>query len=298
MEELPIAFLLAVSILAGWLGNIARNQYSKRYSVSNTDVYLFLLICQIVALFVLLVTSSILQVSLFTLLIAVLFGAISVIQGLMGNKALQHGPMSLYSVLISSSMLIPAISGALFWGESLSISIVCGMFGMLAMIILTAKPQKGAKKGGLSFAFFLFCLVAVLATGMVGIMQKIHQSSDCRSEIDAFLVISFLVSALLPLAMVLKSRKNGEVCCVSFSWRKGPFWLAVCCGICSALPNRINLYLSGVMDSAVFFPLVNGGGLLLSVLAAILFFRERPTWVQYSGIIIGFVSVLLLSGII
>lgn len=52
------------------------------------------------------------------------------------------------------------------------------------------------------------------------------------------------------------------------------------------------------MDSAIFFPLVNGGGLLLAVLKAILYFRERPTRLQYIGIAAGVISVLLLSGIV
>jgi len=65
-----------------------------------------------------------------------------------------------------------------------------------------------------------------------------------------------------------------------------------------ALPHKINLYLSGVIDSAVFFPLVNGLPLLLSLLAAILFFRERPNLRQYIGILLGLAAVLLLSGIV
>ena len=294
---LPDMVWLVISILAGWCGGIARNQFSKKYAGGDGNIYLFLLICQGTALTVLLVTSTNLHVSLFTLLTALAFGVISILLGLMGNKALQSGPMSLYNVLLSSSMLIPALSGALFWSERLRLSVVLGMAGMVIMILLTTKPQHHGSKT-VSGRFLLFCLVAVLSNGMIGIMQKIHQSSDYRGELDAFLVIAFAVSAALPLGLFLREKRAGAPFQVSFSPRRAPFWLAVCCGICSALPNRINLYLSGVVDSAVFFPLVNGGGLLLSVLAAILLFRERPTILQYVSIGVGFVSVLLLSGIV
>ena len=46
-------------------------------------------------------------------------------------------------------------------------------------------------------------------------------------------------------------------------------------GICSAANNKINLYLSGIMDSAVFFPVVNGGGLVLASLASYIVFKEK-----------------------
>lgn len=73
MTELPIAFLLVVSILAGWFGGIARNQYSKRYANRDVDVYLFLLICQVTALVVLIATSTEWELSWFTLLTALFF---------------------------------------------------------------------------------------------------------------------------------------------------------------------------------------------------------------------------------
>ena len=65
-------------------------------------------------------------------------------------------------------------------------------------------------------------------------------------------------------------------------------------GICVAANNKINLYLSGVMDSAVFFPTVNGGGLILATLTALVLFREKPTKKQWLGIAFGTVSVVLL----
>ena len=65
-------------------------------------------------------------------------------------------------------------------------------------------------------------------------------------------------------------------------------------GVCVALNNKYNLYLSGVMDSAVFFPIVNGGGLLLATLAAVLLFRERLSKKQWIGVFFGIASVVFL----
>ena len=50
----------------------------------------------------------------------------------------------------------------------------------------------------------------------------------------------------------------------------------------------------GGMDSAVFFPIVNGGGLVLSTLAAVLIFKEKLNKKQWIGITLGICSVVFL----
>ena len=65
-------------------------------------------------------------------------------------------------------------------------------------------------------------------------------------------------------------------------------------GICIAVNHKLNLYLSGAMDSAVFFPIVNGGGLVLTTLSAVLFFKERLSKKQWLGIFCGIASVVFL----
>ena len=65
-------------------------------------------------------------------------------------------------------------------------------------------------------------------------------------------------------------------------------------GVCVAINNKFNLYLSGVMDSAVFFPIVNGGGLVLTTLVAVLLFKEKLSKKQWIGIVLGILSVVFL----
>ena len=68
----------------------------------------------------------------------------------------------------------------------------------------------------------------------------------------------------------------------------------VLCGVFSAINNKFNLYLSGVIDSAVFFPIVNGGGLILTTISAFILFKERCTKKQWGGLFFGILSVVFL----
>ena len=70
--------------------------------------------------------------------------------------------------------------------------------------------------------------------------------------------------------------------------------IMIASGACVAVNNKFNLYLSGVMDSAVFFPIVNGGGLVLTTLAAVLLFKEKLSTKQWIGVVLGIASVVFL----
>ena len=80
--------------------------------------------------------------------------------------------------------------------------------------------------------------------------------------------------------------------------KKAAMWLLIVLfaagGVGVALNNQINLYLSGVIPSAVFFPIVNGGGLILITLASLVFFKERLTGRQWIGLGLGIAATLLL----
>ena len=294
LAQIPTMVLLVISIAANWFNSIFNNQYCKKNAANDADVSLFLMSRQLTTLAVLILMTTDIRLSWYTVMMAVGFGIATIATVWSTCKALQYGPMGLFKVLLSSSMVIPALSGAVFWREKLTVPIICGVIGTVITIIIITKPKKSEKT--VSGKFVVYCLIAVLANSTVCIMQKVHQTAH-KDEIDGFLLIAFAIAALMTVTFFLKDRKNMPLN-VPFTPKRAPFWLSIGAGVCSALPNRINLHLTGVMDSAIFFPLFNGGVLLLSVLAAILLFRERPTILQYGGIAVGIISVLLLSSIV
>ena len=146
-------------------------------------------------------------------------------------------------------------------------------------------------------------MLALLATGAIGVMQKVHQTSAHKEELTLFLVIAFAVSALASLAFSVffkaeKPSENMDTVATENTTKKrlgyGMLLLLVFAGVAAALNNVINLHLSGVMDSAVFFPLVNGGNLLLVTLCSAVFYKEKFTFAQWIGIACGIAAVLCL----
>jgi drug/metabolite transporter (DMT)-like permease len=163
---------------------------------------------------------------------------------------------------------------------------------MFFSIALSTEKNTGEKN--ISFRWLLLCLGAFITNGLIGVMQKIQQSSHCE-ELNSFLMIAFTVSVLVSGAACLicsLKEKKAKKQSMHLSFSVGI--LAALSGICIAIANKINLYLAGTMDSAVFFPVVNGGGLILATIAAALLFKERLIVKQRFGLIIGVVSVFFL----
>jgi len=214
-------------------------------------------------------------------------------------KALEIGPLSYTTVIISCSTLITALSGAMFFDESIAVVQYIGIGTMLVSLFLSVEKKNDGKKA--SAKWLILCLLAFACSGGIGLMQKIHQSSQYKDELNAFLVIAFasaFVFSALTLIVLYTANKKSQDNAKKPSVGKAYKWLIIgnmlLGGVCVAVNNKLNLYLSGVMDSAVFFPIVNGGGVALVTLAAVVIFREKLTLKQWIGIAFGVVSIILL----
>ena len=155
------------------------------------------------------------------------------------------------------------------------------------------------EKLGTSLKWFLLCMGSFLCSGLIGIMQKVHQASPHKDELGAFLVIAFLVSAAFSTGMAAADRVKGQAVSVTTKSKLNKFILfSIICGTGIALCNQINMYLAGVMDAMIFFPVVNGGAMLLTTLAGVLLWHEKPSSRQWFGLVVGGAAIFLLCGIL
>ena len=292
----PPSILLPISMLAGCLVTSVRNRFGKKFSPNVSDVQMFTLISQLFATILLLLLTTCWEVSAFTISSALLFGVVTLLGNLMSTKALQYGPMGLTSVLLyAAAMTLPAVAGIIFWNEKLTGSQSIGIVFMLLMLPFSV--PKNEKENKMNYRWIVYSVVAMLSCGAMGILQKFHQTSSYREESDVFLLIAFtfsVIGAALPMCV---QRKDELSLSVKFTPHHSALWLALACGLGIALPNKINLYLSGVLDSTVLFPIINGGGVILVLLVAIFAFKEKPTIKQTISIVLGTVAIVFLCGL-
>lgn len=167
-EDMSIPTKLILSLAAALGGGITKKYYTDQESTKLSGGFWFNAVSCLTAAVVLLCWGGFGSASAFTVLLGVVFGAITALQGITNIAALQVGPMSYTSVIISFSTLISALSGVLFFDESLGWAQIVGIVLMLVSFILAAKSDSGEKKANVKWLFL--CLIAFVATGGIGVM--------------------------------------------------------------------------------------------------------------------------------
>jgi len=295
--------LLAITMTAYLGGDILRKWFMGRHGDAQWKVFAFNTVSSVVSFFVLLIWCGVKPTSTFTFCLALVFGTVTALQAIATMKALQTGPMSYSNVIISSSTLITALSGYFFFGETIEWPQYVGIALMFISFFLAIEKDKNGKSA--SLRWMAFCLLAFCCSGGVGIMQK-TESTHHKDELGTFLVLAFVVATLFSAVMtwILWSKEkkakteDGKTELPLFEKNGWKTLLIPGCmilmGISAAVNNQLNLSLSGRLPSAVFFPVVNGGALVLSSLAAVLIFREKLSVRRWIGVAIGTASVILL----
>ncbi len=300
--SLSIPLLLAVSLAVSVVHGVLLKFYNRCSPANKQSVWFFNAAMGMVCLVFIVIYAinpqasdpfaTIKDFSLVSVLLGAVFGLFILAQTFTLMRALDIGPFSYTTVIVSLSTLISALSG-LFYGETLDAWQIVGMGVMVLCIVFsTARGKDGQKKA--SLRWLVLSLVSCVANGGIGVIQKIHQSSEYKSQNVAFLITAFAcISIVSFMAWKLEGRKNaGE--------RMKPtgkqIILACACGALFAVPHTANLYLAGQLPSVVCFPVLNTGSLVLTLASAVIIFREKLTRLQWLGIVLGILSGMLVSG--
>lgn len=276
--------ILLIPMLATVVQNILYNTVSKSLLKSKGDTYYFnifgYLIC--IVLFGIMTFST--GISLYTFFMGILFGVCIMMSNVFKMQALKEGPMHITILVTTSSMIIPTLSGAVMFGEPLSIPKLVVMAVLIYFIYLSISATSGDNVE-YSAKWAILCLMTFVFLGMIGVIQKLHQSSPYKGEAATFLAVAFICSLTFSVVMSKKqeiTKKQG----------KQFYIISLVCGVCYFTMHYINLKLSGIMPSQIFFPVVNGSAIILSSVASVAFFKEQITKRQLVGLIGGFVTLI------
>lgn len=285
--------LLLISVLVEVGKAVTYNIFSKDKKGNPADLHLMNFATMLIAGIGLLPFADFtVMPSMFTLLLGVLFGILTISGAFCSMKALSLGPVSYTQLIGCSSMIVPAFSGAIFWQEDLSVGHIIAVVLLLGCFFFSSASNTNDRAATLKW--LLYALLAFAFTGSIGITQKVQQTSDCAAESSWFLIIALIVASMISLVIWLtqtRGEHKEERKAIRDPKLIGMFLFI---GFVIAFTNKVNLYLSGAMPSIIFFPLVNGGALILTMLAGFIVFKEKFSKKQTIGMILGVASVLLL----
>lgn len=283
--------LLFVSVFIDSLKNTYYNYFGKNQLDTPKDSFLFNMVCCIGSAILLAILGMQFKISSYSMILAVIFAAVTVGAQYFSLQAMKLGSMSFSVLFTYISMLIPTVFGVICYGTPVSIFQYIGLVLMIACFVLSVDLKKDSQ---MSVKWLLAALASFLAWGLVGVCQQVHQNSPHAGELQGFLMWSFIFSTVMFAVLYgIAAVKDKGKC--NFNIKSRDSVGATLTGVVIGAVNIINLYLSGKMNPVIFFPIVNGGVIVLSGLAAILFFKEKLSLKQTIGLIAGIAATCFLS---
>lgn len=285
--------LLLLSVLAETIKNAYTNHFSKRIAKTNADTYLFNAVLSVGAVVFFLFSGNVFRISWFSLGMALAFAVVTIFAQVFLSLAMGCGPMS-FSILFTylGTMIIPTIYAMIFLGQMPGVTQWIG-FGLMLLSVVLSVDLKQKGEHAMSAKWLLLTFGGFVMWGFVGVCQQIHQSSDYAGEINAFLFFSFIMMAVILWLFFVVSKKRGAA--QNYVVKSKDSIFVLLSGVANGAINLINLFLAGVMPGIIFFPIVSGGVIILSGVAAIIVFKEWLDKKQVAAVIAGVLSVILLG---
>lgn len=283
-----ILLFISVSLETG--KNAAFESFSKRESSGVVDLGLFNTITYISAVPVLLlffIFGKNHSCSLFTLVTAVGFALVNMLAQFCYIKAISYGSMTCTTLISCCGFLISTVFSVICYSEKVRVMQII----LLPILVLALALTMDLRRGGVNFRWMIFAFGSMLFTGLIGVMQKVHQESGHGGEMSLFLLISFILMALIS-GMTLPRGKKPRADRAEAKLSCSPALpLAIFSGAALGMIHSLNLYLSGVLPSIVFFPVVNGGLILMTAMVSVVVFHERLKVKQIAGLILGVIII-------
>ncbi len=233
-----------------------------------------------------------------TLLYGLLFGGAYCIGYIFQIKALKVGSVSLTSLLLSYSLLVPILFGVIYYHDSVGVPFWIGLGLLLVALFLVnynpadksaSSTDKKQKILWLVFAMLSFCGNALCI--ICSTMQQKLTGGGHRFE---FMTYAMAVVIIVNLTLTLiNNRKTGA----TLPSLKRGWWCAVILGLLNGATNLCYMVLAanGTIPVALLNSINSAGSLLLAFLLARFIFKEKLRPLQLVGFIIGVCSVVLFT---
>ena len=284
--------LLLLSLCLGVSKNIISKWGEKSFGFLN-GLMSVNIITSIVALFVFATGISGIgrAISPLFFLMAFLYGIFTLASQSFYITAVKGGSVSICSLIYASCFIIPTIYSVIRNGETVGLYKGLGIAFMIFSVILVSLKNNTDKN--FSQKSIKYALLAMCSAGSVGILQKEFGNIYPQNLLDTFLLLAFffmlIASVMFKIFISTRIKKQSVI------YNKLFFIPAVLLSLSVVFANKLNLILVANIPGIIFFPLINGGTIMLSAISSGIFFKEKITARIWTGITIGIVAIILIA---
>jgi len=221
--------------------------------------------------------------------LAALFGGLSfVLAGVLYIRILSFGPFIWSVLMMNLSNFIPIVFSLVFLNESINLPQIIGVIVILSILfVMSVKSKTGDRP--FTTKWMLLAVVVMITNGGIFSTQKIQSYYMKGTQTLEYLALLFLFTSLFAAGYYVAafSKKTSRE-----RLNVRPFlFLAVVMAAAIGLTNMLGMILMRYVTAAVQFPVIIGGGTILSAFIGVKLYKENPGWRLYLS------AFMLIAGI-
>ena len=222
---------------------------------------------------------------------AFLLGGLFIITFNIMSKTVTHFGIMISSVTQKMSLIAPIMIGVLFYAENLTIFRIIGIIAAMGAIVVINMPFNKDPEQKRKWIFWLYPLLTWLLSSIIDAAFYLLGKSTGSKQSAMFLATLFCTAATLGILLIIIQKiKNAE---------RIPLHI-IPYGILLGVPNFMSIhYLMKAIgqgwDASLMFPINNVGIIAISMLGALLIFKEKANKFKLMGIALAISAVLLIA---
>jgi len=257
-----------------------------------------MLICiPIGLLFVLVYTGTLtsLKVSGMDLVISALSGIATSAFVVSWILAVRKGAYMMVDVFLTLGVIVPVALCAVFFGEAVKWNQILGIAMLVGATYIMCSYSNTIKEK-ISPKTYLLLLFSGIANGLTQFAQKWFLYQEGHAHVSVFNLYTYVFSSVVLLVcFMIASRKDKSGITELTSNVKRLSVYVVIMSLCLFLHSLFSTMAGGRLDASQVYPLMQGGGLTLSMIMSAVLFKEKITVRCIVGILITFAALLIIN---
>ena len=287
-----IYFYLVLSMAFSAMITIAGRLYNhKNENRANVSSLYNMLVPMFCALGWLVVWASDFSFELSVLPYSLLYGVCysSFTVGMLG--ALRVGSTSLTALIKQMALVGVSFWGFAFWNTPFTLASGIGIILIVISLALCLLTKEKGKASANTAKWLFFALMITVGNAGCSITQRYQQMAFDYQHKNMFMFFALVFSSVVCFFIALKENKSNWSAAFKTSWI-----FPALSGFSSAAANVFILILvKQEVSPVIIYPSIAVGGLMITTIVSFLYFRERLRLMQWCGLAVGSVALVLLN---
>lgn len=284
--------VLIIVPLLGSAKSILQSIFGKKKHPTLKENFIFTAIMSLVVIIFISIFFIRSLPSLETIIFGVIIGVLTWVFQVSFLQSLETGPVSITSIIVSLCLLIPTIFGMVFMQEAVTYTKIIGLCLIVISLILL---NLEIKKDKFSYIWIIFVALAFVSYGVCNILQTYFKKLPCGDERNELLLVTYIVCFILSLASAFLYKPKEKI---DYKINFTNLFFPIVSGLVLAGHNILMMFSLSILDASLYFPITSALKVIMTFIAGLIIFKEKPRLLQYVGVGLGVVAIILVNIII